>query len=95
MLDLGGRKVAIADALHVGVFIDGFAEIVEIVRHRGGLLDLLFRLLVVGFGQLELARRGGQADVDGGVIGLEEFGPVAPRAAVALVYDNDVEVMGG
>ena len=42
-------------------------------------------------GLFQLARRGGQTDVDGVGVALQHLGPAAPGGAVALVDDDDAE----
>ena len=83
--DLAGGEIAVFLGLDQRVFVDRLAEILVVV---GG------DLLVLGRGVLrflQLARRGGEADVDGVGVALEHLRPAAPGGAVALVDDDDAE----
>ena len=95
LLDLARREVAVRNALLVGVFVNGLAEILQVVRQQAPVfLDLFGELARLHFRQLELARRGGEADLNRLAVLLQDDEPLAPSRAMALVNDDDIEVAG-
>jgi hypothetical protein len=89
--DLAGGQVAVFDALGHVVFVDRLAEIADVV---GGDLGVGLRLFGGG-AVFELARGGGEADLDGVGVAGEDLGPLAPGGAVALVDDDVAEIVLG
>ena len=83
--DFAGGEVTVFLRLNQGVFVDRFAKILAVVGSD---------FLIVGagvFGFFQLARRGGQADVNGIRVALQNLRPAPPGRAVALVDDDDAE----
>ena len=94
-LDLRRGEVAIRHALQVGVFVGRLAEVVEVVGQQATVfLDLAAGFVVLRLGHPNLARRGGEADLNGVLVVLQDDKPVAPGGAVAFVNDDDIEEAG-
>src|SRR5882724_11757193 len=80
------RKVAVGHALLVAVFVSRFAEVSGIVGEQTAVfLDLAPGFFVLHFRQPNLARRGGEADLDGLLVVLQNEMPVAPRGAMTFI----------
>ena len=95
LLDLARCQVAVRDTLLVGVFVNGLAEVLQVVRNQAAVfLDLFSELARLDFRQLELARRSREADLNRLAVLFQDDKPLAPSRAVALVNDDDIEVAG-
>src|SRR5204862_6337490 len=81
------------DALEVVVFVDGIAEVTVIVGKAATFFfDGMFDKRVGDFGKLELAWRGGKADLNGLRVVLKDFVPFSPRGAMAFIDDDDIKI---
>jgi hypothetical protein len=83
--DLAGSEIAVFLCLDQRVFVHRFAKVREVVS---GDFRIVRRLLL---GLAQLARGGGEADMNGVRVTLEHFGPTPPCRAVALIDNDDGE----
>ena len=90
--DLHRGKIAVLHGLGDGVLVDGLAEVVAVVGGDAQVVALVDIKRVAG---VDVARRGGEADLHGVGVALEHFAPLAPGGAVALVDDDVAEVVLG
>ncbi len=85
-----GSQVAVIHPLRHVIFIDRLAEIMDVVG-----CDLLVFRAFVPIDPGQLARCGGQADLDRLRVALQDQRPLAPGRAVALVHDDVGEIIFG
>ena len=91
--DLHRGKIAVLHGLGDGVLVDGLAEVVAVVGGDAQVVDVVdIERIVVN---VNVARRGGEADLHRVGVALEHFAPLAPGGAVALVDDDVAEVVFG
>src|SRR3989338_8902201 len=85
-----GSEVAVFNPLAHIVLVDRITEVLEVIG-----IDLGIGL--GGFGLLrdfELSGRGGEADLDSVGVTPQNFRPLAPSRAVALVNDDVAKIVG-
>ena len=80
--DFAGRQVAVFLRLDQRVLVHRLAEVGQVAGGDAGVVG------IAAAGIAQLARRGGQADVDGCRVAAQHLGPAAPGRAVAFIDDD-------